>query len=88
MIYKGTLRHVFIRVYRVEIQTVMLVFSAQLCKLVAHLPFSLVQIPPPFPVWISIQYTRIQYVRGGVVCGSGSQTDKHPPQSPFTGKFF
>ncbi len=30
---KGTLRHVFIRVYRLEIQSVMLVFPAQLCEL-------------------------------------------------------
>jgi hypothetical protein len=32
---KGTLRQVFIRVYRKEIQSVMLVFSTQLCE---HLP--------------------------------------------------
>ncbi len=30
---KGTLRHVFIRVYRLEIQPVMLVFSTYLCEL-------------------------------------------------------
>jgi hypothetical protein len=30
---KGTLRQVFIRVYRLEIQSVMLVFSTQLCEL-------------------------------------------------------
>ncbi len=30
---KGTLRHVFIRVYRLEIQSVMLIFSTQLCEL-------------------------------------------------------
>ncbi len=30
---KGTLRQVFIRVYRLEIQSVMLVFSSQLCEL-------------------------------------------------------
>ncbi len=30
---KGTLRQVFIRVYRLEIQSIMLVFSAQLCEL-------------------------------------------------------
>ncbi len=35
--------------------------------------FSLVQTPPP-PVWISILYTRIQCVRGGV-WGSGPRTD-------------
>jgi hypothetical protein len=32
-----------------------------------------------------ILYTRIQCVRGG--WGSGPQTDKHLPQSPFTGLF-
>ncbi len=53
---KGTLRQVFIRVYRLEIQSVMFVFSTQLCELWP---------PTPFPVWISILYTRIQCVRGG-----------------------
>ncbi len=48
-----TLRQVFIRVYRLERQSVMLVFSTQLCELyVAPLAFSLVQLSPlsPFPV--------------------------------------
>ncbi len=54
---KWTLRPVFIRVYRMEIQSVMLVFSTQLCELLPHLSL--------FPVWISILYTRIQCVRGG-----------------------
>ncbi len=56
-----------IRVYRLEIQSVMLVFSVQLCETVAPLHFSLVQTYPlpPFPVWISILYTCIQCVRGG-----------------------
>ncbi len=31
--FKGTQRHIFIRVYRLEIHLVMLVFSTQLCKL-------------------------------------------------------
>jgi cation transporter-like permease len=31
---KGTLRQMFIRVYRLEIESVMLVFSTQLCELV------------------------------------------------------
>jgi hypothetical protein len=30
---KGTSRQVFVRVYRLEIQSVMLVFSTQLCEL-------------------------------------------------------
>jgi hypothetical protein len=38
---------------------------------------------------LSIHYTRVQCVRGwGWVWGSGPQTDKHLPQSPFTGEFF
>jgi hypothetical protein len=40
---KGTLRQVFSRVYRLEIQSVMLAFSTQLCDL-APLTFYL---PPP-----------------------------------------
>ena len=39
---KGTLRQLFIRVYRLEIQSVMFVFSTQLCELLpAPLTFSL-----------------------------------------------
>ncbi len=34
--------------------------------------------PTPFPVWISILYTPIQCVMGGI-WGSGPQTDKHLP---------
>ncbi len=57
---------------------------------------SLVQISltPSFPVWINIHCTvrthvcRIQCVRGGGVWGSGPQTDKHLPQSQFTGQCF
>jgi len=60
---KGTLRPVFIRVYRLEIQSVTLVFSSQLCEL---LPFSMVQLSslPPFRVWINILYTRVTVCKG------------------------
>ncbi len=61
---KGTLRQVFIRVYRLEIESVMLVFSTQLRELTSpsHL-LSVSTFPPyPFPVWISILYTRIHSV--------------------------
>ncbi len=34
---KGTLRQMFIRVYRLEIESVMLVFSTQLCELFKQL---------------------------------------------------
>jgi hypothetical protein len=43
---KGTLRQVFIRVYRLEIQSVMFVFSTQICELLRLSP-SLVKLPPP-----------------------------------------
>ncbi len=71
---KGTLRLVFIRVYRLEIQSVTQVSSTQLCELWT---FSLVQLfhLPPFPcVNTCTVYT--------------PQTNKHRPQSPFTGQFF
>ncbi len=66
---KGTLRQVFIRIYRLVIHPIMLVFSTQLCELLAVTPFTfpLVSSPPPLSVWISIQYTRIQCVRGGQI---------------------
>jgi hypothetical protein len=57
---KGTSRQMFIRVCRLEIQSVMLVFSTQLCELLPLWVNS-----PPLSVWISILYTHIQCVRGG-----------------------
>jgi hypothetical protein len=42
--------------------------------------------PPPSLCWISIQYTSIKCVRGGVL-GTGPRTGKHLPWSPFTGQF-
>ena len=50
---KKTLWHGFIRVYRLEIQSVMLVFSTQLCEMLSLSPS------------LSILYTCIQCVRGG-----------------------
>jgi hypothetical protein len=46
---KGTLRQVFIEVYILEIQSVLLVFSNQLCELLPVSP-SLWFNSPPFPV--------------------------------------
>jgi hypothetical protein len=43
---KGTLRQEFIRVYRLEIQSVMLVFSTQLCELLPS-PLLAGSNPPP-----------------------------------------
>jgi hypothetical protein len=57
---------------------------------VASQTFSLVPPPPPPSLCEDcILYTRIQCIRGGgVVWGSGPQTDKHLSQSNFTGNFF
>jgi hypothetical protein len=63
---KGILRQVFIRVYRPEMHSVMLVLSTQLCELLPlYLTFSLVELSPPFSVWRCILYIRIQCERGG-----------------------
>ncbi len=86
---KVTLRQVCIRVYRLEIPSVMLVLT-QLCEVLLLQPSLWFTLPPPtpFPALISVQFTRMQCVRGGRVWGSGRQTNKHLPQSPFTGQFF
>jgi hypothetical protein len=66
----------------------MLVFSIHLCELLplsASLSFN---SPPTLPCvnnYIVYTYT---VCKGGGVWGSGPQTDKHLPQSPFTGYFF
>ncbi len=52
----GTLRQVFIRVYRLEIQSVMLIFSIQLCKLLplySSLWFNSTTLPLPC---VKVQY--------------------------------
>ncbi len=50
---KGISRHLFIRVYRLEIHSFMLVFSTQFCEPVAPLTFSLVPLSPPPPPSLS-----------------------------------
>jgi hypothetical protein len=90
---KRTLRQMFIRVYRLKIQSVMLVFFDPALWTGAPLTFPLVQFhPPPFPAWISIRfnYTRVQCVGWGMGSkeGRGPQTDKHLPQSSFNVVFF
>ncbi len=55
---KGSLRQVFIRVYRLEIQSVG-IFYTQLCVLLPLSPSLWFKSPPPFNVWISILYTRL-----------------------------
>jgi hypothetical protein len=51
----GTLRQVFIRVYRLEIQSVKLVLRPSFVT-VASLTFSLVQPPPPTLPCVKVQY--------------------------------
>jgi hypothetical protein len=84
------LRQGFIRVYRLEMQSVMLVFSTQHCELLPLITLSLVLLSPlplPHVSKYSLLYTRIQCVgRGG--WGVLGLTDKHLLQSPFTGQFF
>ncbi len=55
---KETLRQVFIRVYRLEITSVMFVFSTQICEL---LPSNLLSgsTPSPFLLWIIKMYRYI-----------------------------
>jgi hypothetical protein len=74
---------VFNRVYRLEIQSVMLVFSTPLGNYrSAHLSLSLVHLPP-LPVSISTGvHVFIQCVTGGKG-GLGPQTDKHLPPSTY-----
>ncbi len=89
---KGTLRQMFISVYRLEKHSVMLEFFQLSFVSCCHSTFSVVHLAPltPFPVWLSIQYTPIRCVKVGM--GSleerWPQKDKHLPQSPFTGQFF
>jgi hypothetical protein len=58
---KETLRQVFIRVYRLEIQSVMLVFLTQLCELSGSTP------PPLLCVNKNTVYTYTVFKRGWVV---------------------
>jgi hypothetical protein len=77
---KGTLRQVFIRVFRYSLSW--LVFSTEFCELL-YPPSLCEQVP------YRVLYTRIQFVRGGGTgMGSKHQRDKHLPQSPLKGKFF
>jgi hypothetical protein len=66
---KGTLRQVLIRVYRLEIRSVIFLFSTQLLS-----GSTLLCV-------YCILFTRIQYLKGGG--GSGPRRDEHLPQSPF-----
>ncbi len=74
---EGTLRQVFIRVYRLAIQWVMLVFSTQLCELLPFSP-SLLFNSPPLPC----------VNKGGGYGGLGIRQIDTLPLSLFTGQFF
>jgi len=84
---KGTLRQVFIKVYRLDIQSVMVVFwpSFVFCCPSNLLSGSL----SPFPVWLSVLYTSIQCVRGREVWGPlGLSQINTCRKDPLTGQFF
>jgi hypothetical protein len=82
------MRHVCIRVYRLEIQSVMLVFSSQLCELLPLQPSHWFNSPPLPCVNKYAVYTYTVCKEGGGVWSTGPQTDKHLPQSPFSGQIF
>ncbi len=82
----------FIRVCRLGIQSVILVFfsSTQFCELLPLEPsvsFNYPRLLPPLPC--VNKYTVYMYTVGGGggrgLLGFGPQTSKHQPQSPVTG---
>jgi hypothetical protein len=82
---KGTLGQVFIGVHFCRRFSHVVIFHPifVICTL-----FSLVQLfpLPPLPRVNKCTVYMQQCVRRGEVRGSGPQTDKHLPQSPFTGR--
>jgi hypothetical protein len=64
-----------------------MVYSTKLCELLPLKP-SLWLAPPRPCVNKYTVYTFTVCKGGRGLWGSGSQTDKHLPQSPFTGQFF
>ncbi len=67
------MRQEFIKVYRLELHSVMLVFSTQFCELLPPLTFSLVQLstpPSPFPCPVS-KYQSTAYTGGGMLIPIG-----------------
>ncbi len=65
----------FNRVYRLEIKSVMLVFLTAFVNYCPFIPSLLLAPPPPFPVWICILQTNIEY---GVIWVEGPHTDETP----------
>jgi hypothetical protein len=80
LICKGTLRQVFIRVYRLEIHSVMLVFLTKLWHLVHS--FYLLSDSYSAGVYHSVS-DQIQNLQNLY-----TQTDKDLLESPFAGQFF
>ncbi len=90
VIWKNWPLKVFIRVYRLRIQSFTLLFSTQLCELLPLSSSFWFNRPPPFYVYEEV-YSIHMYTY--TVCKGGygvldTQTDKHPPQSLFTCEFF
>jgi|688.fasta_scaffold343733_1 hypothetical protein len=65
----------------------MLLFSSQLCELLPLFPSLWFTLPTSCVKKYTVLYARIQRVKGGI-WDSRPQTDKHLPQSPFTGQVF
>ncbi len=88
--WTGTLRQMLIRVYSLKIQSVMLVLYCR-PSFVNCCPYNLLYgstLPPPFPVWIIILYTRIPCARGGEYGVLGLRQINTFRKIPFTGKIF
>jgi hypothetical protein len=82
-----------LNIYRLEIHSVMLVFSTDFVNYWPFYLFSGYHSPPPPPPLPCVNKYSVKtstMCRGGVggigVMGLGQI--KHPPQSPYTGKFF
>jgi hypothetical protein len=70
----------FFRVHRMEIESVMLVFSTQLCELLALLLSPCLVLspsPPSLCEYVSKLYTRIQSVRRGEYWVIGEEGASH-----------
>jgi hypothetical protein len=101
---KGTLRQVFIRVYRLRYSQSCWYFRPSFVSYCPSNHLSLFHLPPPFSVskyrqWVDGRGWGCWVVLETIFCRfwpdseptkllDHPQTDKHLPQSPFTGKFF
>ncbi len=86
---KGTLRQVFIRFYRLEIHAVMLVFRPSFVNCSpSNLLSGSKQSPLPNVNKFTVIVCTYTGCKGESMGVWASDTDKHLPQSPFTGQFF